>query len=108
MKFISALDNRLQLLFVNERSSGVNVRNHCDAKSFEFLRPIIDLNGLLADYESIRFNQKRPEHYKSKKQDDCDQRNTQPFLPTGISAPLHRRRRLPYFTNQQQKQRHEY
>src|SRR2546423_14071930 len=104
MKFVSALDDGAQLLIVNEGSANVDISNHCYAKTVEFLWPVVDVNSLMADYQSIRFNQERPEHYYAEKQDEDVERNAQPLGPTRSVTPSHRTGRTPHLAHQKQKQ----
>ena len=82
----------------------MNVCDHCYAETVKLLRPVIDPDALLANYQSIRLNEERPEYDAAKNQNDRGKRNPQPLAPTRSSSPLAWSRRATYLPDQKEKQ----
>jgi hypothetical protein len=61
LELIRALNNQAQLVFVNERTSGMDIGQYSDTKAVQLFGPIRDRNCLLPNYETIGLNKKTPE-----------------------------------------------
>jgi len=57
---IGAFDEQTQLPVIYKRGAGMNISNDGDAKSLQVIRPVVDLNCLLIDDQTIGLNEEPP------------------------------------------------
>src|SRR5689334_1190463 len=77
LQLIRAFDDRAQLLVVDEPVVGVDVRENCDPQAIKLLRPVVDLDRLLANNQPAGLYQESPEDEACKKQHNHGKQNSQ-------------------------------